>query len=58
MPDKALGWLQFAGGAAALFLQIWSAIHGVSIDPGHAAVGVGLAGGGIATALQASKIQK
>lgn len=54
--DVAMGWLQFGGGVAALFLQIWGALHGVQIDPSHAAVATGVAAGGYATAKQGGKI--
>jgi len=46
-PDKASAWLQFAGGVAVLFIQIWNTFHTGSVDATHAAVGVSLLAGGV-----------
>jgi len=56
-PDKASAWLQFAGGVAVLFLQIWNGLHGGGIDATHTAVGIGLLGGGMSGHIQANKIK-
>jgi hypothetical protein len=39
--------LQLVMAAVSAFTQIWTAVHGASVDPTHAAVAVGLAASGL-----------
>lgn len=41
---------QLVAAFAAIFLQIWGALHGASYDPTHTVMGVGLAASAVGTA--------
>lgn len=45
--NKAASWLTFAGGVFALFLQIWNAAHGGSMDGAGVATASAVTVGGI-----------
>lgn len=53
--QTAFGWLNFAGGVAALILQIWNGFHGMMPDASHVTMASSLTLGGAAHLASAAK---